>query len=383
MDSQTLALISGLQGNWQETFQTSSPLSISIQSTDNWNSTRQLGTDRSTAETVGLMASHAVRAASSPVVLGVIRSLGIENRKELKDKLSAIFSYIKRHVKFVEDNEPLGRMFGVADSKELLITPPALLSMRNPKGDCDDFSMLAASMMIACGIPCSFVTVAADQRAPDTFTHVYCMGAGIPFDASHGKMLGWETEKQFRKQVWPIFVGNFGEGMGGLGMIVGKSDYQKAWFNAGLRGLLGLGDDTDSDFSSAEGDFLSSSSPIIMTGPNVNLNDPALNMSSINPTGSSGSYSTIPVNSSAATINWNNLLPGIFGSAEKIAQQTTQQPGYQIVGANGQMTSVVLPQGATSIPSIPGLSSSSLSSMLPFLLIAGIGIFALSAMNKG
>lgn len=379
MDSQTLALLSGLDANWENTFQSPSPLSISLQLTDTWNPIRQLGTDRTTAQTVGLMASHALHAASSQQVSKAIRDSGAPDTKELQECLKAIFQYIKRRVKFVEDNEPLGRMFGIADSKELLITPPALLSMKSPEGDCDDFSMLAASMMIACGIPCSFVTVAADGRAPETFTHVYCMGAGIPFDTSHGKEVGWETEKQFRKKVWPI-VGWEGKGEG-LGMIVGKEGYQKAWLNAGLRGLLGLGDDTDSDFSSAEGDFLASSSPILMTGPNVNLNDPALNMSSINPTGG-GTSVFVPSNSSAATINWNNLLPGIFGSAEKIAQQTTQPAGYQITGPNGQTTSVVLPAGGT-LPSISSLTSSLSSSGLMPLLLLGLAAIVVIPMLEG
>lgn len=354
MDSQTLAFLSGLSPNWENTFQSLSPLSISLQLTDTWNPTRQLGTDRTTAETVGLMASHALRAASSPEVLRACQLSGATDTLLIQRKLECIFQFIKRRVKFVEDNEPLGCMFGIADSKELLITPPALLSMKNPKGDCDDFSMLAASMMIACGVSCSFVTVAADARAPEQFTHVYCMGAGIPFDASHGKEVGWETGQQFRKQIWPIFTG--GREGEGIGMIVGTKDYKEAWLNAGLRGLLGL--DDEGNYVPDGTDVLGGAAPDFI----------------FNPIASTVPVSSLPINSSVPAINWNNLLPGIFSSAEKIAQQTTQPAGYQITGPNGQMTSVVLPQGGSLPTSIPGLSSSSLSSMLPLLLIGGVAL---------
>lgn len=62
-------------------------------------------------------------------------------------------------------------------------------------GDCDDFSMLLAALLATQGISTKFCTVAADERAPDQFSHVYCVayldGERIPLDASHGKRLGW------------------------------------------------------------------------------------------------------------------------------------------------------------------------------------------------
>lgn len=62
-------------------------------------------------------------------------------------------------------------------------------------GDCDDFSMLLAALLATQGIATKFCTVAADERAPDQFSHVYVVaylnGERIPLDASHGKRMGW------------------------------------------------------------------------------------------------------------------------------------------------------------------------------------------------
>lgn len=61
-------------------------------------------------------------------------------------------------------------------------------------GDCDDFSMLLSALLATQGIPTKFCTVAADERAPDQFSHVYCVtyldGQRIPLDASHGHIVG-------------------------------------------------------------------------------------------------------------------------------------------------------------------------------------------------
>jgi len=88
--------------------------------------------------------------------------------------------------------------------------PRDLLALPVPvaQGDCDDYSMLAASMLLAEGIPCAFVTVAADSRDPSQFSHVYVVsrrgGARIPIDASHGPSVGWETPEFYRRSEWPV-----------------------------------------------------------------------------------------------------------------------------------------------------------------------------------
>lgn len=79
-------------------------------------------------------------------------------------------------------------------------------------GDCDDFSMTVAALLLALGIRCSFVTVAADSNNPGVMSHVYVAaytqdGQRIPVDASHGPRAGWETANATRIQEWPLLSG--------------------------------------------------------------------------------------------------------------------------------------------------------------------------------
>lgn len=307
----------GLLDGWGQVF--SSPVGMSIQRTDGQDS------DKSVSDTVALMGKHVVTSSSSPQVQTACRQAGIQAGMKQGEIVQRVFAYIKSRVKFVEDETQLARIFSQPNSKELLITPPVLLTMQNPKGDCDDFSMLCCSMLRASGVGCSFVTVAADKAMPNQFTHVYCVaypdGDQVPMDCSHGKQVGWETPKQTRKQIWPIW--SWGEKM---------------------NIFSGLGDESDTGNTSAW-DF-----------------------------GGSGGGSTI---------NWNNILPGIFTASEKLILQTTQQPGYQTVGPNGSTSYVLAPgQSASGILNIPGTSAIGSSSSI-WLLAIGMGGLLFLAMGRG
>jgi hypothetical protein len=108
----------------------------------------------------------------------------------------AVWGRIRDTVQFREDAEQLNT-FGWDPSDELLITPERLLTAPNPIGDCDDFSLLVASIFIALGIPVRYVAIAADPTQPDMFTHVYVEirvnNAWVAFDASHGDYIGWAS----------------------------------------------------------------------------------------------------------------------------------------------------------------------------------------------
>lgn len=318
-ETQALARMSGLLPDWSGPFGANG---IAIQKTDGNDS------DRSVADTVALMARHAREASGSVQVKQALLNAGVQGNQSEDEVLARVFSYIKSTVRFVQDEEQLEGIFQDPSDKELLITPPVLLGMLLPKGDCDDFSMLACSMLTAKGIQCDFVTVAANSNNPREFSHVYCMvrtrdGRSIPFDASHGKSVGWETERATRKQVWPVF------NWGGRGsMVNGLGDF---WDD------IGAGD-------------ASQGGSIINTQPIVN----------------------------GGGFNWGSVIPGLFQAGEKIGVQLTQQPGYQTTGPNGVSTSYVLPGGASAsgILNIPGMSAGSLSSS-SILIIAALGIGAL------
>lgn len=163
--------------------------------------------DIQTADTIQRMRQIVKESISSPIVISAThQALGLDQHP-----VNAIYQFIKQNVTFSEDHEVVKRLFGQSQvtpfGEDLLITPQALISQIK-QGDCDDFSMLAASMLAVAGIQSKFVTIAADNSLPDVFSHVYVIandGRGwIPFDASHGKYLGWEYQNATRKQYWNI-----------------------------------------------------------------------------------------------------------------------------------------------------------------------------------
>jgi len=96
---------------------------------------------------------------------------------------------------------------------EALIRPVDQCALDRPQGDCDDFAMYAAAHLIARGVPCAFVTVAADPEDSRIYSHVYLVaypqsgpwaGWRVPLDFSHGETLGWEVQHLGRLREWPI-----------------------------------------------------------------------------------------------------------------------------------------------------------------------------------
>mgnify|MGYP006915175154 CR=1 FL=1 len=130
------------------------------------------------------------------------------------DIACSIFHWIKSRVQFERD-ETRNRELGIGGDDvlvEVLTRPVDLLTMRGARGDCDDYSMLAASMLIAAGRPVQFCTVAANSNEPGKFSHVYVEtvdrhGRRLPLDTSHGKYPGWEVGRFVsvtRFESWPV-----------------------------------------------------------------------------------------------------------------------------------------------------------------------------------
>jgi hypothetical protein len=95
---------------------------------------------------------------------------------------------------------------------ERLIRPAILASMPRPwpaEVDCDELAMHVASMLLALGVPCQFVTVSTDPQDPMRFNHVYVQairedGTKVPLDL-YGPELGWEPQ-WIRRKEWPIML---------------------------------------------------------------------------------------------------------------------------------------------------------------------------------
>ena len=133
-----------------------------------------------------------------------------------RDICSAIFHWIRNTVRFIEDEELLYNELGVAPAeldKELLIVPPVVLAMPVPMGDCDDYSLLTASMLLSAGIAPYYVTVAADREDPYKFSHIYCAAHlrdernYMALDAGNRLQAvppGWESDSVTRKAIWKV-----------------------------------------------------------------------------------------------------------------------------------------------------------------------------------
>jgi hypothetical protein len=188
------------------------PVSVHSTLTNPWNS------DVSTAATIVVLRRLAHQYASDPSVRAVTAQAlqALPPGSSQRDLAGAIFYWVRAHVRFIEDEQLLYEELGVAPAnldKELLIVPPVLLAMPQPMGDCDDFSLLTASMALAAGIRPYFVTVAADASDPRKFSHIYvcvhladedrylCLDAGNLYPNIPP---GWESDSVMRKAIWAV-----------------------------------------------------------------------------------------------------------------------------------------------------------------------------------
>jgi transglutaminase-like putative cysteine protease len=170
-------------------------------------------TAASTAQTARAMCEHIRRDAGSPIVRATAKRIASESRcTDAQSCARAVWLYVKQVVRFKSDDAQIARLFGERDQLELLIAPAALLSMHQPEGDCDDFTMLACALLTALGIRAQVVCLCCDRSDPGRFSHV-CARAFIPeqnawlsIDASHGAYPGWKVPARdiFREQDYDL-----------------------------------------------------------------------------------------------------------------------------------------------------------------------------------
>jgi Transglutaminase-like superfamily len=161
-----------------------------------------------TKQTVQKMCEHIRNAQSDPMLQAIAHRIAANTRTPA-DQLSAIWLWVKNHVKFLHDDVLTRVLFNEADHFELLISPPVMLRMKAPSGDCDDSTMLACALACALGFEWGIVTLACDRKRPGEYSHVYgCAwlpdGVMAPLDCSHGRYPGWEVPAYDvqRKTVW-------------------------------------------------------------------------------------------------------------------------------------------------------------------------------------
>ena len=102
-----------------------------------------------------------------------------------------------RGIRFVHDQELLGRLLNLGDELELLIQPELLFRLDQPFGDCDDFTMAACALLLNLGLESEIVTLAADPVEPRRWSHVFAQavlpcGRRFALDATpHAEYPGW------------------------------------------------------------------------------------------------------------------------------------------------------------------------------------------------
>lgn len=180
------------------------------------NRTNRYDSDVSTADTILILRRLAHLYSRDPSVVAAVSHSLSGGASSQRDVASAIFHWVRTNVRFVEDETLLYEQLGVGIEdldKELLIVPPVLLAMPNPQGDCDDFSLLLASMLLCAAMKPYFVTVAADPAEPQKFSHIYVCaeladeGNHLCLDAGNRLPMvppGWESGKVTRKAIWPV-----------------------------------------------------------------------------------------------------------------------------------------------------------------------------------
>jgi hypothetical protein len=167
--------------------------------------------DGQVAVTISKMAEYAREDAYSPEIQAVAHELRSDSES---DMLSAVFQYVKQSLCFVRDEDTAVPFVFLSHQTgypivETLIRPRDIL--RLGQGDCDDFNAYTAALLIALGIEPRFVTLAADPRIPDRYSHVYLAAyiddgdTRVALDTSHGPFPGWEAGNCYgKRKEWPV-----------------------------------------------------------------------------------------------------------------------------------------------------------------------------------
>lgn len=193
-----------------------------------------LDPDTQVAQMIGHMRRAAIEDSQSEPIRRDASQLQMTG-----DHCSDAFWFDKNRVHFQRDEQTSDPFASYVDDDvvEVMIRPRDLANMAQPKEDCDGFATYAASQLRALGIRCNFVTIAADGREPNRYSHVYLAcypnGQRVPLDISHGAYPGWEAPNMFgKKKEWPV------DGPDGCELFLMAAIWAGLWFIGRSFGLL-------------------------------------------------------------------------------------------------------------------------------------------------
>jgi hypothetical protein len=160
--------------------------------------------DQGVEQTINVIRQLVDDAVKDPAVnvtaIQMVRGAGDQFSRDAKAQ--AIYAAVANRFSYVED--PVGPL----GPKETL--RPARVLLQIWAGDCDDASVLIASLLGTIGIPSRLVTIAADPSAPDEFSHIYPEAEVFPGNwvamdiARPGSAYGSAPQRYFRKRVWSL-----------------------------------------------------------------------------------------------------------------------------------------------------------------------------------
>ena len=170
--------------------------------------------DSGVSQTIGVIRQLVDDGVKDPVVnrtaIDFVRGVSQFDRDA---KAHAIYDAVSSRFMYVED--PVGPL----GPKETLRPVRALLQLW--AGDCDDASVLIATLLGTIGIPTRLVTIAADPSAPDEFSHIYpeaeiYPGNWVPLDIARPNTgYGIPPSRYFRKRVWSLSNNQYQDLAGG------------------------------------------------------------------------------------------------------------------------------------------------------------------------
>lgn len=151
--------------------------------------------DAGVSQTIDQMRNLVDEALRDPSILRMAKDI-IRSVPPFDDYSEAetLYNWVRANIRFTKD--PV--------NKETLYPPTELLQIRS--GDCDDISMLLATLLMAIGYPARLMTVAANG---DEFSHVYVEGQvngqWIPMDpARSDSQFGIAPPSYTRARWWSL-----------------------------------------------------------------------------------------------------------------------------------------------------------------------------------
>lgn len=325
-------------------------------------------TDESTAQTVAKMCEYIHKSSGDPIVQQWARAacdrLALGNTSP-ESLCWGVWWMAKHRVRFAKD-EPRLMGTGDGDALDLLIEPAVLVRQAQPAEDCDGFTMLICAMLEALGVPWNIVTIACDPSDPARWSHVFPVAVLgktdadlMPLDASHGEYPGWMVPAAHttRWQCWDERARKVNRHVrrpeGVRNTLHGYTPARRRRPRAGMSGL----GQTICSATDEDGNCIAYQ----------DLSDlPTFTPAPVSPAFEPGVVTPAPSSSSA--INWANLFAGITGQAARVTTVAELQPGQ-----------TMLPNGAVVAGNPYAFSGASLSSYMPLLLIAGVGLLVLSS----